>query len=207
MSLTTRALAGVLLISAVAGLAARQGRIDPNAVPVEKEPQHHLVFSNDFIRVVDARLPPGYTTLSHTHANDNVAITISPGRQDAAAMARIGRAGFSKGGYSHIATNAGTIELRFIVVEFLPGSEKSAAAAFLDGPAHRLETENHRVRIYRIKLAPGESLPAHRHNGAFLTVTVSGGAGPGSFEWHNDGAANSIQSGMSALEIVELEPR
>ena len=122
-------------------------------------------------------------------------------------MARIGRAGFSKGGYSHIVTNAGTIELRFIDVELLPGSEKSTAAAFLDAPAHRLETENDRVRIYRIKLAPGESLPAHRHNGAFLTVTVSGGAGPGSFEWHNDGAANSIQSGMSALEIVELEPR
>src|SRR5215813_14832886 len=120
-------------------------------------------------------------------------------------MARIGRAGFSKGGYSHIATNAGTIELRFIVVELLPGSEKSTA--FLDGPAHRLETENDRVRIYRIKLAPSESLPAHRHNGAFLAVTVSGGAMPGSFEWHNDGAANSIQAGPSALEIVELEPR
>jgi len=41
----------------------------------------------------------------------------------------------------------------------------------------------------------------------FLAVTVSGVAGPGSFEWHNDGAANSIQAGPSALEIVELEPR
>jgi len=129
MSLTTRALAGVVFISAVAGLAAQQGGIDPNAVPVEKEPKHHLVFSNDFIRVVDARLPPGYKTLSHTHANDNVAITISPGREDAAAMARIGRAGFSKGGYSHIVTNAGTIEMRFIVVELLSGSEKSTLSS------------------------------------------------------------------------------
>ena len=139
MSLTTRMLAGVVFISALAGLAAQQGRIDPNAAPVEKEPQHHMVFSNDCIRVVDAQLPPGYTTLSHTHADDSVAITISPGREVAAAIARIGRAGFSKGGYSHIVTNAGTIELRFIVVELLPGSEKSTAAAFLDGPAHRLE--------------------------------------------------------------------
>jgi hypothetical protein len=40
MSLTTR-LAGVVFISAVAGLAAQQGGLDPNAVPVEKEPQHH----------------------------------------------------------------------------------------------------------------------------------------------------------------------
>jgi hypothetical protein len=28
-----------------------------------------------------------------------------------------------------------------------------------------------------------------------------------SFEWHNDGAVNSIQAGSSALEIVELELR
>ena len=97
-----------LYAATVAALAAQQARIDPNAVPVDKEPQHHLVFANESIRVVDARLPPGYQSLSHTHAQDNVSVTNSPARDDAQSMARIGRAGFSKGGYSHTVTNSGS---------------------------------------------------------------------------------------------------
>src|SRR5262245_47223005 len=101
----------LVLVIFVSSAAAQQGQIDPIAVPVEKEPQHHLVFANDYVHVIDARLPPGYKSLSHTHSQDNVAITISPGREDAQSIARIGRAGFSKGGYSHTVTNSGTIEL------------------------------------------------------------------------------------------------
>lgn len=194
------------LLAAVVSLTAAQDRIDPNAVPVEKEPQHRLVFTNDFIRVVDARLPPGYKSLSHTHALDNSAVTISPGREDAASLARIGRAGFTKGGYSHVVTNAGTIELRFINVEFLKGDRPSAAPV-PDGPQHKLETENERVRIYRIKLAPGESLPAHTHAAGWLEVTVAGGAGPGAYRWYAAGTSTPLRATASALEIVELEPR
>src|SRR5256885_450988 len=96
-----------VLVTALLALAGQQPQIDPDAVPVEQEPQHHPVFANDFVRVIDARLPPGYKSLSHTHLQDNVAITISPGRDDAQSIARIGRAGFSKGGYSHVVTNSG----------------------------------------------------------------------------------------------------
>jgi hypothetical protein len=198
--------AATALIAALTSLAAQQARtIDPNAVPVDKEPHHHLVFANDFVHVVDARLPPGYKSLSHTHAQDNVAVTISPGSTDAQAVARIGRAGFSKGGYSHIVTNSGSIELRFIDVEVVKAD--SPAAAFPDQPQHKLETENERVRVYRIKLAPGESLPAHQHSSGSLAVTVSGGTGPGSFQWYAAGASNPLTAGPSGLEIVELEPR
>lgn len=187
-------------------LALPQGRIDPNAVPVDKEPRHSLVFSNAFIRVIDARLPPGYQSLSHTHAQDNVAITISPGRDDAASLARIGRAGFSKGGYSHVVTNSGSIELRFIDVEFW-GADKPSSAAFPDQPQHKLEVENERVRIYRIKLAAGESLPEHAHPAGWIGVTVAGGAGPGAYQWYAAGTANTITATQAPLEIVELEPR
>ena len=61
--------AATAVFPALTSLAAQQARpIDPNAIPVDKEPQHHLVFANDFVRVVDARLPPGYKSLNHTHA-------------------------------------------------------------------------------------------------------------------------------------------
>ncbi len=193
---------GVFLLTA----AAQQSRIDPDAVPVDKEPRHHLVFTNDFVRVVDARFEPGYKSLSHTHSQDNVAITISPGRNDAASQARIGRAGFSKGGYSHTVTNSGDIELRFIDVEILR-ADKPNGTAFPNSARHMLETENDRVRIYRIKLAPGESMPSHHHTAGWLAVTVTGGPGPGSYRWNAGGTDNPVTAGASAVEIVELEPR
>jgi hypothetical protein len=194
------------MCGAVALSAQQNNRIDPNAVPVEKEPQHRLVFTNEFVQVIDARFPPGYKSLSHTHAQDNVAVTISTGRNDAASAARIGRAGFSRGGYSHVVTNSGPIEMRFIAVELLR-SDKPAAAAASDEPRHKLELENDRVRIYRIRLAPGESLPAHSHSAGWLSVTVSGGTGPGTYQWHGAGSANTVRAEQTALEVVELEPR
>jgi hypothetical protein len=38
------------LVIFVSSAGAQQGQIDSNAVPVEKEPQHHLVFANDSVR-------------------------------------------------------------------------------------------------------------------------------------------------------------
>src|SRR5207244_3904668 len=129
-----------------------------------------------------------------------------PGRDDAASLARIGRAGFSKGGYSHVVTNSGSSEMRFIAVELLQ-ADNPATASLPDMPGHKLETENERVRIYRVKLAPGESLPAHRHAAGWLAVTVVGGNGPGSYRWNAAGTNDSINAIPTALEVVELELR
>ena len=162
------------------------------AVPIEQEPQHKVVLKNDFVRIIDATLPPGYVTLNHTHAADNVSVTISTARPGDAARG-IGRAGFSKGGYSHSVTNSGPGVMRFIVVEPLKTDRPNTPAAGF--PNHALETENDRVRIYRVKLAPGESLTAHTHAAGWVEVTVSGGAGLGFFAWHAAGHPNPVKVG------------
>src|SRR5262245_46946610 len=146
------------------------------AIPVDQEPHHKIVFKNDFVRVIDATFPPGYVTLNHSHDVDNVAITIATGRE-VAEPGRIGRAGFSKGGYSHRVTNSGPAIMRFIAVEILKTDRPSSPAAQL--PNHTIELENDRVRVYRVKLGPGESLASHSHTAGWLEVTVAGGAGPG----------------------------
>jgi exodeoxyribonuclease-3 len=48
---------------------------------VDQEPQHKVVLKNDFVRIIDATLPPGYVTLNHTHAVDNVSVTVANGRE------------------------------------------------------------------------------------------------------------------------------
>ena len=176
------------------------------AVPIEQEPQHKVVFKNDFVRIIDATLPPGYVTLNHTHAADHVSVTIStePSGQGARGF---GRAGFTRGGYSHSVTNSGQGIMRFIVVEPLKSDHPNTTPA--DLPKHTLETENDRVRIYRVKLAAGESLAPHTHNAGWVEVTVAGGAGMGAFRWNAVGEAHPLKltASETPLEFVEIEPK
>jgi hypothetical protein len=195
----------ILLVLIAAALTAwAQERV---TVPVDQEPHHKVVLKNDFVRVIDATFPAGYVTLNHRHDIDNVAVTISTGRADAESANRIGRAGFSKGGYSHSVTNSGPGVMRFIDVEILKSDRPASPAMQL--PNHTLELENDRVRIYRVKLAAGESLASHTHNAGWLEVTVSGGAGPGAYLWRDASAAGPLKvpAGAAPLEIVEIEPK
>jgi hypothetical protein len=175
-------------------------------VPVDQEPHHKVVFENAFVRVVDATFPAGYVTLNHRHDADNVAVTISTGREDAESATRVGRAGFSKGGYSHRVTNAGPGVMRFIDVEILKTDRPASPAATLS-THHQLEMENDRVRIYRVKLGAGETLMPHVHVAGWLEVTVMGGQGPGSNVWRAGGETGSLKAGTVPLEIVEIEPK
>ena len=47
-------------------------------VPVGKEPRHHNVFENDYVRVLDVHLPPGDTSLFHKHETPSVFIVLHP---------------------------------------------------------------------------------------------------------------------------------
>jgi quercetin dioxygenase-like cupin family protein len=46
-------------------------------VPIEQEPHHHVVFQNQYVRVLDVVFPPGDPSLFHTHSNDNVSVALS----------------------------------------------------------------------------------------------------------------------------------
>ena len=193
------------IVAVMLAAAWTAGAQQPAAVPIEQEPMHKIVFKNDFARIIDATLPPGYVTLNHTHAADSIAVTIALGREGTAGARGLGRAAFSKGGYSHSVTNSGTSNMRFIVVEPFKSDRPGAAAAVL--PKHVLETENDRARIYRAKLDAAESLENHTHGAGWVEVTVTGGAGPGSYVWTSAGEAHPLKAGSAALEVVEIEPK
>ncbi len=197
-------LAAVCLVG-VSTLSAQQ-RLDPSAVPAQQEPHHHLVFANDFVRVLDATFPSGYVTLNHSHLADNVIVTLALGRDDAQTLSRIGRATFNKGGYSHTVTNAGPGVARFIEVDLL-GTDHPHAAAVADSAWHKLEGENDRVRIYRVTVPPGERLEPHTHEAGWMAVTVKGGMGPGTAQWRPAGTSNPLAAGTDPLELVEIEPK
>jgi len=180
--------------------------VDPAAIPIEQEPRHRLVFVNEFVRIIDALLPPFYVSQNHTHTLDNVAVTILPGIEGAQGQTRIGFAGFSRGGYSHVITNPNAAAMRFIAVEL----RSADRGGFEDVPLpdHVTVLNNSRVHIQRVRLAAGESIAPHQHVNGYVSVVVRGGEGPGVWRWHGAGEASiALDAGRQALEIVEIEPK
>lgn len=197
-----------LAVVAAAHLVAQQG-IDPSAVAVEQEPRHHLVFSNDHIRVLDVLLPPLYVSQQHTHVLDSVAITIVPGVAGPAGQARIGFAGFSRGGYSHVITNPNTAPMRLVAIELRAADRPLPPAGdVLDEPNHVVAIDNARVRVRRVTLEARQAIEDHQHAAGYASVVIRGGAGAGTWRWHPAGEARApLAAGPQALEIVEVEPR
>ena len=205
-----RTLAAAVLSSASVLLSAQQAPPgEAPAVPVDQEPRHRVVFANDFVRIIDAVLPPQYVSQNHTHAADNVAVVILPGRDDAAGQARVGFAGFSRGGYTHVVTNPESGSMRVIDVELRAGDRPLPPAGDVGGQAsHVLVLNNSRVRVWRVKLDGAQSVPEHQHAPGYMSVTVRGGDGPGTWKWHPAGeAAATIEAGKRPLDLVEVEPK
>jgi hypothetical protein len=58
----------------------RGTRPRPTWVPVDSEPVHEELFQNDLVRVYEARIEPGATTLDHRHDQDTVYVVVRSGR-------------------------------------------------------------------------------------------------------------------------------
>ena len=103
----------------------------PDVVPVEQEGHHHVLFENQYARVLDVRIPAGETTLFHTHAHDNISIRITGGqiqtqfkdKEWQPTTVKPGAVVFSNGSknlYTHRIQNLGTSMYQVVDVELLP---------------------------------------------------------------------------------------
>src|SRR5262249_9684220 len=104
---------------------------EDDPVPVEREPHHHVVFENQYLRLLDVVVPPGETTLFHRHSLDNVAVLLAdtslknqnPGEDWTERPITHGAGGFRAGAqtpYAHRIMNTGTAVFHVMDVEILP---------------------------------------------------------------------------------------
>jgi hypothetical protein len=114
------------------------------AVPIPKEPHHQLVFENDYVRVFRVSLPAHAATLLHQHDVPYVYVSLGPadvinavqGKPEARLVMADGQAGYSRGGFAHIArTDAGST-FDNVTVELLKpqGEPKNLCDKIVDGP-------------------------------------------------------------------------
>ena len=100
-------------------------------VPVEREPHHHVVFENQYLRLLDVLVPAGEMTLFHTHSLDNVAVLLAdttlknqnPGEDWTERPITHGSVGFRAGTktpYTHRIMNPVSVVFHVMDVEILP---------------------------------------------------------------------------------------
>jgi hypothetical protein len=207
----------IVLMAAGSPGYAQQDAASSAGVPVEREPHHHVVFENAAVRVIDARLPAGDTTLYHTHTADNVPVvirggsmTVQPlGGSPQPASPRTGDASFARGGYTHQIVNVGPEALQFLDVEVhAPAAVTPPDVAVPAG--HEVVLDQPRVRMLRF-VASG---PPHTHARGVLAVVVprdhewkngtpAGAPAPGAYWWLDGGSAG--RTVPNGTEIVEIE--
>ena len=184
------------------------------------------------MRVFYVLVAPGDKTLFHTHINDGVGIKLSNSRitdeesgvKPVVIATKRGAVGFTHypGPLTHRVSNIGTTAFRNVFVEVLPPTGTTSKVPLPARAAgHTLVLENERVRIFRLVLAPGESVEVRPPARGSLCVAVSRGTitietgpkkigtvkfFPGDSQWREDGMKYSLRNiGSSSFEAVDIE--
>jgi len=151
--------------------------------PVKVDANHYKVmFENDQVRVLRIHYNPREKSVMHEHpASVVVFLSASKTRfslPDGSATTNGGKAGqitFSDAG-KHLPEDIGTTPVEAVLVELKGKPGMGSAVALdpvkIDPTRHKLEVENDKVRVLRIKIKAGDTTKQHEHpNGVAIFLT------------------------------------
>lgn len=218
-----------LIASAVLSLLVLLPVAAQAPVPVANEPRHHLKFENQYVRVFDVQVPPGDTTLFHTHSNDYLFVSIGDatlkaevmGAQPGDLIVKDGDTRYTKAPITHRVSNIGKSLFRNITIEVLKSPGIAADNQSKEISGHTLVLDNERVHAERVVIEPGKSIPTHTHHRSGLGVCVSGaeiqiespGQKPrtvkfesGGFQWLDGPVTHSMKNvGKTRFEAIHID--
>jgi hypothetical protein len=116
----------------------------PTGVPLTKEPHHHLVFENEYVRVFRVSVPGHDATLLHQHDVPYVYVSLGPAdvinavqaKPEAHLVMTDGQVGYSPGHFSHIARTDAGASFDNVTIELLKpqGQPQNLCEKIVDGP-------------------------------------------------------------------------
>ena len=217
------------IASTILMMLVLQPVIAQSPVPLSEEPRHHFKFENQYVRVYDVKVQAGDTTLYHTHSNDYLYVTIGKaalraqvlGSEAVDLFLKDGETRYTSGPITHRVTNVTTGLFRNITIEVLK-TVGSNAWDPVSIPGHTPVFENDKVRVERLVIDPGQSIPLHTHSHSGLGVAVSAADiviqsppsqkpqkvhfKPGDFQWHDGPQTHSLENvGKTRFEAVHID--
>src|SRR5574337_388921 len=99
----------------------------PDAVPVAKEPHHHRVLENSYVRVFRVSVPAHDATLLHQHDVPYIYLALGPadfvnavaGKPEVRVTMEDGQVGYSIGHFAHVARIDADIPFNNVTIELL----------------------------------------------------------------------------------------
>jgi len=197
------------------------------SVPVDQEPMHKVVLKNEHVEVLHVSVPPGLSTLFHTHSRDAAVLDLSetqiridvPGNASEVRQNHPGDVsapGYANTPLTHRVNNISQVLFEALDVEFVKRPDGVTTKAF-EIPA----AENGSMRVYKWNLAPAAASPQHTHERPYLIIAATtvdlrmaspdGNAvkhimQPGDFHWVDSKVTHTlINGGESHVVIVEVE--
>lgn len=180
------------------------GQAAEPSVPLSKEPRHHVVLESASMRIHDIQIPPGDTTLYHTHDTPILYVPIASSRTrsqvlgaewsgggaaapaaavaaPAAAAPEPARPGkvnsvttYVEKPYTHRVNNVGATVFRLVGIANLTAGA-TADTDDVSGLSTTPELTNKWYRAHRLALKAGQATPPHRHTTAVVVVMQTPG--------------------------------
>lgn len=218
----------LILITPLVAIA----ELPDGVVPITSEPNHKVRFDNGRVRMIEAALPKGKTSLFHEHQYDGFFVffqskgfTSEPLKgKPVVTNLPVGTVLFisaEKGPYIHRVLAGGDESALVSVIELMAQTPISTNASDLRFPPFEVALENSRGRAYRLKLNPGESADAFiRPTGTAIFAVSSGRISekaankpvrlwdfePGHFRWIDASEELTLKNESPApIELVEIE--
>ena len=194
------AVAGVVVTGLMMLPGGVLGQAQEPSVPLYQEPRHHVVYESASMRIHDIQIPPGDTTLYHTHDTAILYVPIASSRTRSqvlgaewsggaaaaaapAAPAPVAPAGPGKVNsvvtyvekpYTHRVNNVGATVFRLVGI----ANRTAGAAADTDdvsGLSATPELVNKWYRAHRLALKAGQATAPHRHATPVVVVMQTPG--------------------------------
>lgn len=176
--MTRQFLLAILLLAAILSSSAQ--------IQVSKEPRHHNVFENGWVRVLDVRIPPGDTSLMHKHSTPSVFMVLTNTKTGSQVITEPAKIHLTEGNIwfegfydkprIHRVWNSDTSEFHVIDLELLNKDPKPIDPP-LDMKTLTLLFDEKPVRGYRFTLAAQSSFTLPHRKAPMLAVLLTDAMG------------------------------
>lgn len=218
------------LLAAICGGTAHA---DDTVVAVEQAPYHVPVMSNEYVTVLNVRIPSGRSSGFHRHSLDTFGVQITdtprtgqlPGAAPTQTPLRepgtVQWAPYARQPNVHSVSITGDGVFHNVVVELLHDAPLGHQAGDRDAASYTVVLDNDRLRAWRLVLAPGQrAAPITQAAPGFRVVVRGGelvehsdgqparGIAPhaGELYWQDAGTTRAVENvGTMPLELIEVE--
>ena len=202
----------IFVVAACFGTIGAWGQ-EPEVLPIDAEPHHHLAFKNEYVKVYQVEVAPNDAVKLHRHDTDALSLSLSeslvtvhfPGKPDVQQKLTNGQIRLQARGWVHSTSVQGDTPFRNDTVELLmpqSGERNGCAQVMAKEPMHcegvhdhvglgrpQFETDQTFVGLVRVK--PHEQVVVGEPAGATLVVALDAGA----VHSGESGKANSLRPG------------